>query len=106
MKKSVAPDLYYEENVLDILRAVISETKDYISRFCTKLDLPTVYGGFLREELEIFTKNLERESEESKFDYFGSLFRGICDIIAKTFDELELDKDSKYVDELKEKYRK
>ena len=106
MKKSVAPDIYYEENVLAILRAVVLEVKRYISRFCTEMDLPVVFGKFLKEELKLYIANLEKQSKESKFDYFGSLFRGTCDIVGKAFDELDLRKDSKEVDIIKEKFRK
>lgn len=106
MKKSVAPDLYYEENVLAILRTVIAEVKKYLARFCTEADFPAVFGGFLREELKIFIENLKIESKESKFDYYGSVFRGICDIIGKAFDDMDLTKDAKRVDELKQKYSK
>jgi len=100
MKKSIKPDMYREDDVLNILRALILEIKKYIDRFCSEKDYPKVLGDFLRDELDIYAANLAIESKESSFDYYDHLFKRTCEIVEEEFEALDLQKHIDAVSEL------
>lgn len=97
MKRSLKSELYFEENVLHILRAEISEIRRYLLRFVTKKDLPTVMGGILRQQYELFMKDIEEDPAIGKAFYSDVLFSRICVIIAKAFEDLQLSRDAREI---------
>jgi len=97
MKKSIKSEIYNEESVLQILKAEIAEIKRYLLRFCTSKELPEVMGGILRKQFEMFLADVEEESKRGKSLYSDYLFSRTCSIIAKAFEELNLNRDAKAI---------
>lgn len=97
MKKSIKSEQYYEENVLQILKAEISEIKKYLLRFCSSKELPEVMGVILQEQFDMFLADVAEENSRGKNVYHDYLFSRTCSIIAKAFEEIGLTKDAKTV---------
>ncbi len=97
MKRSVTSDMYHEESVLQILKAEISEIKSHLSRFFTVKELPEMMGALLREQFEMFLRDVEIEKEKIRDIYHDYLFSRTCSIIAKAFEDLVLRTDAKQV---------
>ncbi|MCQ2536834.1 MAG: tubulin-like doman-containing protein [Lachnospiraceae bacterium] len=97
MKKSATPDIYYEADVVELLRIEIEEIKNYISNFCGKKELVEVCGRIIKEQFEAHVKTLEKESAYNSNIYKESLFQKTCDVIYKALEDLGLRKDAKYV---------
>lgn len=97
MKRSIKSEQYYEDSVLQILKAEIAEIKKYLLRFCSKKELSEVMGDILRSQYELFLSDVEEENTRSKNIYHDYLFSRTCSIIAKAFEEIGLVKDAKAV---------
>lgn len=97
MKKSIKSEEYYEESVLQILRAEIAEVQKYLYRVCDPKDAPEVVGSVLRDQFEMFLIDMEEEHRKTRKVYQDNLFSRTCSIIAKTFETLNLTRDAKYV---------
>lgn len=95
MKKSSTPDIYYEANVIEMLRVEIEEIKKYLANFCNPNELPGIAGKLVISQFE---KHLESVAQESKIHpkiYGESLFRKTCDTILKALEELGLRKEAR-----------
>ena len=97
MKKSIKSELYYENNVLRILKSEITEIRRYLNHFCSSKELPEVMGDIMRKQFQMFLRDMEVEAKTGKNVYQDYLFSRTCSIIAKTFEELGLVKDAKMV---------
>lgn len=97
MKKSIKSEQYYEESVLQILKAEISEIKKYLLRFCSSKELPEVMGDILHKQFDMFLADVAEENTRGKNMYHDYLFSRTCSIIAKAFEEIGLTKDAKAV---------
>ena len=99
MKKSATPDLYYEADVIEMLKVELEEIKKYLSKFCTAKELPEVMGKLIVEQ---FNKHLESVALESKIHpsiYRESLFVKTCDTIVTALSELGLKKEANKIQE-------
>lgn len=90
MKKSATPDIYYEDNVIQILKVELMEIKKYLSRFCTPRELPEVMGEIIKVQFERYLDDVKKESEIRRSIYRESLFDRSCSIIANAFEEIGL----------------
>lgn len=90
MKKSIKTEYYNEENVLQILKAEISEIKRYFTRICSSKELAEVMGNVLRTQFDMFLLDIAEENVRGKSIYNDFLFSRSCTIIAKAFEELGL----------------
>jgi len=91
MKRAITPELYYEEDMLQLLRASITEVKKYVERMCSKKIAPEATGRVLMAHYDLYLKNLETLSKESAYDYYDHLFVKTYEIVAMVFeDDLEL----------------
>ena len=97
MKKSVTSETYYEENVLQILKATLAEIKKYLKRFCNDKNMPEVMGALLKNQFNMYLADMEIESEGYKDVFNDYLFSRTCGIIAKEFEDLGLRKDARMV---------
>lgn len=105
-KRSTTTELYYEEKVVKMLKIEIAEIEKYLLRFCTKKELPDVFGEILMNQFELFLKNMAIEQKRWKDLYKDGLFSRICNIVAATLDELGCTTDAKAVREKDEDLRK
>lgn len=99
MKKSATPDIYYERDVIEMLKVELEEIKKYLSKFCTVRELPEVMGKLVMEQ---FDKHMESVALESKIHpsiYRESLFVKTCDTIANALSELGLKKEANRIQE-------
>lgn len=99
MKRSIKPELYNEDTVVHVLKAEISEIKRYLLHFCTIKELPEEMGKVLRKQFEMFLADIDEENSSLHNFYHDYLFSRACSVIAKAFEELGLNKDSRYVQE-------
>lgn len=97
MKKSSTPEIYYEEDVVQLLRAEIEEIKRYFSKFCTEKELPEVVGGLLKEQFEKYLEDMALESEVHPTIYRESLFDRMCSIIIDAFESIGLKNDARAI---------
>lgn len=97
MKRSVKPEVYNEESVLQILRTELAEIKSYLMRFCTLKELPEVMGNILHEQFEKYLEDIALENTKGKNVYHEYLFSRTCSIIAKSFEELGLIRETKEI---------
>ncbi len=97
MKKSSTPDVYYEENVLQILKAEIEEIKKYLSLFYTEKELGGVMNKILTEQFDKYLADIAYESKCDKAIYKSSLFSSTISIIAKAFEALDLEDEARNI---------
>lgn len=95
MKKSSTIEIYYEEEVIELLRAEIEEIKRYFSKFCTEKEMPGLVGGLLKEQFEKYMEDMALEREVHPNLYKESLFDRTCSIIIDAFEKLGLKSDAK-----------
>ena len=81
MKKSSTPEIYYEEDVIQLLRAEIEEIKRYFKKFCTEKELPEVVGGLIKDQFEKYMDDMALESKVHPAIYRESLFDRTCSVI-------------------------
>lgn len=99
MRKSATPDIYYEDNVIEMLKVELEEIKKYLSKFCTVKELPEVMGKLVMDQ---FDKHMESVALESKIHpsiYRESLFIKTCDTISNALSELGLKKEANKIQE-------
>ena len=97
MKKSSTPEIYYEEDVIQLLRAEIEEVKRYYSKFCSERELAGAVGGLLRDQFEKYLEDVALESEVQKNIYRESLFDRTCSIIIKAFENIGLEDEAREI---------
>ncbi|OUQ25834.1 hypothetical protein B5E77_10165 [Lachnoclostridium sp. An131] len=99
MKKSATPDIYYEANVIEMLRVEIEEIKKYLSNFCSQKELPEIMGKIILAQFEKHLESVALESKSHPMIYRESLFDKTCDTITNALYELGLKKEAQYVQE-------
>jgi len=99
MKKSATPDIYYEANVIEMLRVEIEEIKKYLSNFCSQKELPEVAGKLIIEQFDKHLESVKLESQIHPSIYRESLFDKTCDTITNALEELGLRKESRSIQE-------
>ena len=99
MKKSATPDIYYEANVIEMLRVEIEEIKKYLSNFCSQKELPEIMGKIILAQFEKHLESVALESKSHSMIYRESLFDKTCDTITNALYELGLKKEAQYVQE-------
>ena len=97
MKKSATPDIYYEENVVQILKVELSEIKKYLSKFCTGRELPEMMGKIIMEHFEKHLEDVALEATIRSGIYRESLFDRTCSIIAEGLEEIGLKTEARAV---------
>lgn len=97
MKKSLKSEAYSEDSVLHILRSEIEEIRKYLCHFYSEKELPEVMGRIIKEQFEMYLADLEQNDIGHKSIYNDYLFSRTCSIIAKTFENLDLAENAKYV---------
>lgn len=106
MKKSSTPDIYYEANIIEMLRVEIEEIKKYLANFCSRKELPEVMGRVILEQFDRHLESVALESEIHPSIYRESLFDKTCDTIASALIELGLNKEEQLVQEKCARLRK
>lgn len=106
LKKSATPDIYHEDDVIELLKTELEEIKKYISNFCSKKDLPEVFTNIVIEQFDKHLETLACESEVNPGIYKESLFMKVCDTIAKALSDVRMLKEAAYVDGMRSKLRK
>ena len=105
MKKSATPEIYYEEDVLSILRTELAEIKRYLLTLLSVGELPEVMGSIIKDQFDKHLAAVEKEQEIHRKIYSEPLFKKTCDIIINALKELGLKDDAdayrKKVDALK-----
>lgn len=99
MKKSVTQENYYENNVIEMFEVMIEEIYNYLSKFCSKKELPKVMGALIEEQFEKHLESLAEESRNRSSVYKDSLFGKTGDILVKTLSELGLRQEAKKMGE-------
>ena len=97
MKKSATPDIYYEENVVQILKVELSEIKKYLSKFCTGRELPEIMGKMILEHFEKYLNDVAVEAAVRSGIYRESLFDRTCSIIAEGLEDIGLKSEARAV---------
>ena len=90
MKKSVTPDIYYEDNVIEMLEVIINEVKKYISNFIPEKKLPEVFGKIVIDQFEKHLESVALESEIQSTIYQESLFGKVSDTIITLLEDIGL----------------
>lgn len=106
MKKSSTPDIYYEANVVEMLRTEIEEIKKYLVNFCSPKELPDVLGKIIEEQFERHLESVALESVIHPSIYRESLFDKTCDIVANSLKRLGLNKEARRLQEKVAELRK
>jgi len=99
MKKSVTQENYYENNVIEMFEVMIEEIHNYLSKFCSKKELPKVMGALIEEQFEKHLESLAEESKSRSSVYKDSLFGKTGDILVKALSELGLRQEAKKMEE-------
>ncbi|MBR4879617.1 MAG: hypothetical protein IKU13_07295 [Clostridia bacterium] len=97
MKKSATPDIYYEENVVQILKVELGEIKKYLSKFCTGRELPEIMGRLVMSHFEKYLEDVAVEAASRAGIYRESLFDRTCSIIAEGLEEIGLKTEARAV---------
>ncbi len=97
MKKSATPDIYYEENVVQILKVELSEIKKYLTKFCTGRELPEIMGKMIMEHFEKYLDDVATEAAVRSGIYRESLFDRTCSIIAEGLEDIGLKNEARAV---------
>ena len=97
MKKSATPDIYYEENVVQILKVELSEIKKYLSKFCTGRELPEIMGKLIMTHFDKYLEDIAVEAAARAGIYRESLFDRTCSIIAEGLEEIGLKTEARAV---------
>lgn len=99
MKKSSTPDIYYEDNMVEMLRVEIEEIKKYLSNFCSRKELPEVAGKLIMDQFNAHLESVAMESKIHPSIYRESLFEKTCDTIASALAGLGLRKEVRQIQE-------
>lgn len=105
MKKSSTPELYYEENVIQILKAEIEEIKKYLMMFCNEKEFAKITGDILSEQYKKYLDDISYESKCNPNIYKGSLFSATSSIVAKAFEALDLEDEARNVKDMVDELR-
>ena len=97
MTRSVTPEMrsYFEENAVHILRAELDQIREYMLRVVGEKQLTQVMGDLLREQFEMFLKDVEEEKDAVRDVYHSMIFRRVCSTVAASFEELGLHNDAR-----------
>lgn len=88
MKRSVPAENYYEESMMGILKAELEEIKNYLHRFCDKIEFQKQLMALLKQQYELFIENIETENGTQGELYRDPLFVRICHVVANELDAL------------------
>ena len=100
MKKSVNVDSYYEEDVINMLRAEIKVLKDYLSKFCNGNELNGYYSKILNQQYERYLADIDVEKTSNESICMDNLFQRTCNIIAVEFDDMNNEERAEEIREL------
>lgn len=95
MRKSSVPELYYEENVIEMLRVEIKEIRNYLSNFCSSKELASVFYSVISKQFELYIATMEKEKEINPTIYKDVLFEKTCDTIIGSLSEMGLRKEAR-----------
>lgn len=88
MKKSETPELYYEEDVIRLLRAEIEEMKRYFAKFCPRNELEEYLSKVILDQFDKYMADMEHESKAHSTIYRESLFDKTCSVITEALETL------------------
>lgn len=97
MKKSVKHEDYYEENVIDLLRAEINEIENYLKRFYSEKEQRAAMRAILNDQFKQYLEDVSEEKKTNKSVYQETLFFRTCSIIATKFEEMEMDEERRMI---------
>ena len=97
MKKSISSDFYDEESVLAVVSVAIREFRKYFERMSEPKDIPTEMGAVLQKQFELFVDDMKGENVDGKDIYHDNLFGRISSIVAKAFEDLGMEKESREI---------
>ncbi len=97
MKKSATPDIYYEEDVVNMLKVSIQEIKRYISNFCSPSDLPVAVKTVILDQFAKHLESLKIEAKSNKLVYTEPLFEKTCDVIYNALYEIDCKRDARKI---------
>ena len=106
MKKSSTPDIYYEADMIEMLRTELREIRRYLAGFCSAKELPEVMGRLVMEQFAGHLESLALESKIHPSVYRESLFEKTCDTISNELLELGLRRESQEIQEKAAELRK
>lgn len=106
MKKSSTPDIYYESNVIEMLRVELEELRKYLSCFCNEKELPEVFGKVVAEQFDKHLESVALENEINPTIYRDSLFEKTCATIMNALINVGLRKEANRIKEKAEELRK
>ncbi len=106
MKKSATPDMYYEENVLRIIKTEVAEIRRYLLNFYREKELPEAMGKILKTQFDKYLADMAIEAKTHTTVYRESLFHQTCATIAKAFDAIGLEDYAEEVRDMADKLRK
>ena len=99
MKKSSTPDIYFENNVVELLKTIIAEIKRYLTAFCTAKEIPDLMAQIVQDQFDKHLDAVEKERKIHPTIYREPLFRKTCDVIASTLSELGKKKEARAITE-------
>lgn len=107
MKRSVPAEDYYEETMIHLTKTILQEIKNYLIRFCSVTEFQVAYDNLLKEQFDLFKKNVDAENGIRGDIYQDTLFIRICNMVAKELEEqYDYDKANEIRDMLKSKVLK
>ena len=94
MRKSATHDNFYEEDAINIIKTELDIIKNYLSRFCTKRELPGVMSQIVMEQFEKYLADSSIELEVRPNLYRETLFDRTCAIIEDSLRSIGAKKDA------------
>ena len=88
MKKSVNIENYYEEDVINLLKAEIKVIKDYLRLFCNENEYKEAFERIVSEQFDKYLADIEIEKTVDANICLGNLFYRTCNIIAGEYAEI------------------
>jgi hypothetical protein len=64
---------------------------------CEPKDIPTEMGAVLQKQFELFVDDMKGENVDGKDIYHDNLFGRISSIVAKAFEDLGMEKESREI---------
>ena len=100
MKRSVPAEEYYEENMIQLIETIFEELRSYLNRFCSRKEFPKAYCELLKDQFDLFIRNVGLNEEILEDIYNDSLFVYICKAVVRELDEFNMREQASEIEEM------
>lgn len=89
MKKSSIPEVYFEQDMLDLLRVILDETYGYLFSVVPRKQVDSIFLELVQQQYALHINDMKEEARSSHNLFNESLFEKSTQIIASALEKLE-----------------